>query len=38
MEDFARGLVVGRHVVFYLTATWLLLFLTQRVVQSRRWK
>ena len=38
MEAFARGLVVGRHVVFYLTATWLLLFLTQRVVQSRRWK
>jgi ABC-2 type transport system permease protein len=38
MEDFSRGLVVGRHVVFYLTATWLFLFLTQRVVESRRWK
>lgn len=38
MEDFARGMVVGRHVVFYVTATVLLLFLTQRVVESRRWK
>ncbi len=38
MEDFSRGLVVGRHVVFYVSATVLFLFLTHRVVQSRRWK
>jgi ABC-2 type transport system permease protein len=38
MEDFARGLLVGRHLVFYATATAFLLFVTQRVVQSRRWK
>lgn len=38
MEDFSRGLVVGRHVVFYVSATALFLFLTHRVVQSRRWK
>ncbi len=38
MEDFARGLVVGRHLVFYASATVFLLFVTQRVVQSRRWK
>jgi hypothetical protein len=38
MEDFARGLVVGRHVAFYAGATVFLLFVTQRVVQSRRWK
>lgn len=38
MEDFSRGLAVGRHVVFYVTATALFLFLTHRVVQSRRWK
>ncbi len=38
MEDFARGLVVGRHVVFYVSTTWLFLFLTHRVVQTRRWK
>jgi len=38
MEDFSRGLVVGRHLVFYVSATWLFLFLTQRVVESRRWK
>lgn len=38
MEDFARGLVVGRHLVFYASATVFLLFVTQRVVQARRWK
>lgn len=38
MEDFSRGLMVGRHLVFYVTGTWLFLFLTQRVVESRRWK
>ena len=38
MEDFARGLLVGRHLVFYLSATAMLLFMTQRVVQARRWK
>lgn len=38
MEDFARGLLVGRHVVYYVTVTWLFLFLTHRIVQARRWK
>jgi ABC-2 type transport system permease protein len=38
MEDFARGVVVGRQVVFYLSVTAFLLLLTQRVVESRRWK
>ena len=38
MEDFARGVVDSRYVVFYLTASAFFLFLTYRVVESRRWK
>ena len=38
MEDFTRGLIDGRHVVFYVSTTALLLLATHRVVQSRRWR
>lgn len=38
MNDFARGIVDTRHVVFYLSITILFLFLTLRAVESRRWK
>lgn len=38
MEDFSRGLVDTRAVVFYVSATFFFLFLTYRVVESRRWK
>lgn len=38
MNDFARGLVDTRHVVFYVSLTFLFLFLTLRVVESRRWR
>jgi ABC-2 type transport system permease protein len=38
MNDFARGMVDSRHVVFYVTMTYLFLFLTLRAVQSRRWR
>jgi ABC-2 type transport system permease protein len=38
MNDFARGLVDTRVVIFYVTLTFLFLFLTLRVVESRRWK
>ncbi len=38
MGDFARGVVDTRAVVFYVTLTFLFLFLTLRVVESRRWK
>jgi ABC-2 type transport system permease protein len=38
MIDFSRGVVDTRHVVFYLSATAFFLFLTHRVVESRRWK
>ena len=38
MDDFARGVVDTRAVIFYASATFLFLFLTLRVVESRRWK
>jgi len=38
MHDFARGVVDTRTVTFYASATFLFLFLTLRVVESRRWK
>jgi ABC-2 type transport system permease protein len=38
MNDFARGIVDTRHIVFYVTLTFFFLFLTLRVVESRRWK
>lgn len=38
MHDFARGVIDTRPVVLYLTATVFFLFLTLRVVESRRWK
>ena len=36
--DFTRGVVDTRAVIFYCSATFLFLFLTLRVVESRRWK
>jgi gliding motility-associated transport system permease protein len=38
MNDFARGLIDTRYVVFYVSMTVLFIFLTLRVVESRRWK
>ncbi len=38
MDDFAAGIIDSRHVVFHLTGTLLFLFLTARVVESRKWK
>ena len=38
MEDFTRGVVDSRTVIFYVSLTFFFLFLTLRVVESRRWK
>lgn len=38
MHDFARGVLDTRHVVFHVSLTFLFLFLTLRVVESRRLK
>jgi ABC-2 type transport system permease protein len=38
MNDFAGGVVDTRTLIFYVSLTLLFLFLTLRVVESRRWK
>ena len=38
MHDFSRGVVDTRTVVLYLSLALFFLFLTLRVVESRRWK
>jgi len=38
MGDFASGTVDTRHLVFYLSLTAVFLFLTERVMASRRWR
>lgn len=38
MQDFARGVVDTRPIVFHLSLSVLFLYLTLRVVESRRWK
>ena len=38
MIDFTRGVVDTRIIVFYLSVTFFFLFLTLRVIESRRWK
>ncbi|MGO9528705.1 MAG: ABC transporter permease [Verrucomicrobiia bacterium] len=38
MEDFERGIVDVRPVVLYLTGTVWVLFITTRVVESRKWR
>ena len=38
MKDFSRGVVDTRAVVFYVSSSIFFLFLTHRVVESRRWK
>ena len=38
MQDFARGVIDTRPIVFFSSLTFLFLFLTLRVVESRRWK
>jgi len=38
MSDFARGLIDSRPIVLYLSITAFMLFLTVKVVESRKWK
>jgi ABC-2 type transport system permease protein len=38
MDDFARGVVDTRAVILYTSLAFFFLFLTLRVVESRRWK
>ena len=38
MQDFARGVIEISSVVYYLTVTLFFLFLTWKVIESRRWR
>lgn len=38
MHDFVRGIVDTRAVILYVSLTLFFLFLTLRIVESRRWK
>ena len=38
MLDFVRGIIDTRHITFYVSLTVLFLYLTLKVVESRRWK
>jgi ABC-2 type transport system permease protein len=38
MQDFTRGVVDTRPIVFHLSLTFLFLFFTLRAIESRRWK
>lgn len=38
MADFSRGLIDSRRIVWYLSMTGLILFITHQVFQYRKWK
>jgi ABC-2 type transport system permease protein len=36
--DFSKGTIDSGHVVFFVAATGVFLFLTTKILESRRWK
>ena len=38
LDDFSRGIVDSRHIVYYITVIIVFLFLTIRSLESRRWR
>ena len=38
MDEFARGIVDSRHLVYYVSATLFFLFLTSRALEDRKWR
>ena len=38
VQEFSQGIVDSRHVVYYLSTTVFALFLTTRVIESRKWR
>jgi hypothetical protein len=38
MMEFARGVIDTRSVVLYLSSTLLMLMITTRILESRRWR
>lgn len=37
MDEFSSGIVDSRRIVYYLTSTFLLLFMASHVLESRKW-
>jgi hypothetical protein len=37
-DDFRKGLLDTQHAVFYGSVVFMCLFVTQRVLESRRWR
>ena len=37
LQDFLKGVIDTTHVLFFLSVIFISLFLTQRVIESRRW-
>jgi hypothetical protein len=38
MEEFSKGIVDTRRIVYYLSATSLFLFLAARVLEKKKWR
>ena len=38
LEDFSKGVLDSTHIIYYLSVIGISLFLTQRVIESRRWR
>jgi ABC-2 type transport system permease protein len=38
MEDFAKGIVDTRRLVFYASASWFFLFLASRALEDKKWR
>lgn len=38
ITDFSRGQIELTHLIYYGSTVWFFLFLTHRVIESRRWK
>ncbi|MCZ6670903.1 MAG: ABC transporter permease subunit [Acidobacteria bacterium] len=38
LEDFEKGVISSTHVIYYLSVIGFCLFLTQRVIESKRWR
>jgi len=38
MEDFAKGIVDTRRLVFYVSASWFFLFLASRALEDKKWR
>ena len=38
MDEFARGVVDSRRLIYYLSATLFFLFLTSRALEARKWR